>query len=161
MTKDELIARLEGLTGPDREADGEVMFSLFAKPAGQNGYLWPEDDPSWAFAIKFPGKDRAWFEKVRGTAERETIIIWRDGDPILMNSLRVPPLTASLDAAIALVERMLPGCRWRVEHLPPSGETAFGKPCWATCGMPGEQEQAVASKPAIALLIALLRSLKA
>lgn len=107
------VARLKSGGGADRALDGEIMFSLFAKPVGQNGYLWPEDNPSWSFAIRFPGKNKEWFEKNRGT-NRETILVWRDGDPILMNSLRVPPLTASLDAGKALIDRILPGWMWTV-----------------------------------------------
>lgn len=111
----DLIATLQGLTQPSREVDAEIMFDLFAKPVGQRedggpvGYLWPEDNPSWSFGISFPGKDREWFKKCRKKIDGETLVIERDGAPVLMNSLRVPALTASLDAAIALCERVLPG----------------------------------------------------
>lgn len=44
--------------GPSRALDGEIMFALYAKPVGDRGFLWPEDDPSWSFAIRFPGKTR-------------------------------------------------------------------------------------------------------
>lgn len=114
----DLKARVEAATGPDREIDGEVMFDLFAKPVGDNGYLWPEDDPSWLFAMRFPGKDRSWFERNRRRDCRDTIVIWRDGDPILMNELRVPKLTASLDAALALVERVLPETGYDLDYVP-------------------------------------------
>ena len=88
---------------PSRELDGEIMFTLFAKPVGERGYLWPGDNASWSFAMRFPGKDLAWFKSVRRLdPDKETILVWRDGDPILMNDLRVLKLTSSLDAAVTL-----------------------------------------------------------
>lgn len=103
----ELIEKLEKATGPDRTLDAEIMFDLYAKPVGKHesdggpsGYLWPEDNPSWSFAIRFPGKDREWFEKVRDG--KELLLIERDGALVLVNDLRVPPLTGSLDAAMKL-----------------------------------------------------------
>lgn len=108
----DLIERLERATGPDRELDAEIMFDLFAKPVGTNkidggpsGYLWPEDNPSWSFGIRFPGKDRAWFADVRRKIGGETLLITRDGALVLMNSLRIPSLTNSLDAALTLFVR--------------------------------------------------------
>lgn len=149
MTKSEILDALRNAKGPDRELDGEIMFRLFAKPVGDKGYIWPEDNPSWSFAIRFPGKDREWFAKCR-LKDQETILVWRDGDPILMNSLRVPKLTASLDAAIALVERVRPGCiaciiTGPIEHA-------------AYIRNPGNMAVTFhsAATPAIALLIALL-----
>lgn len=115
-----LIEKLRGLKGPDREVDAEIMFDLFAVPTGKKddggpvGYLWPEDSPSWNFGIRFPGKDREWFDDVRKGSDRETLLIERDGALVLMNSLRIPPLTASLDAVTALIERELPGWAWKV-----------------------------------------------
>jgi hypothetical protein len=123
----------EQATGPDRELDAAIMFDLYAKPVGQHkedggptGYLWPEDNASWAFGHRFPGKDREWFTKVRhrkdissnclecgSSFKRETLVIERDGALVLMNELRIPPLTASLDEAKSLVPD---GWFWRVGH---------------------------------------------
>ena len=149
-----LIERLESGSGKDRELDGDVMFTLFAKPAGERGYLWPEDNPSWSFAIRFPGKDRAWFDKRRGR-DQETIVIWRDGDPILMNSLRVRPLTSSLEAALEIAEAVLPGWLWRVQWT--------GKQYIHTRHgdlMAGEYGEGGSDSPARATLIAVLRALE-
>lgn len=100
---------------PSRDLDGEIMFTLFAKPVGERGYLWPEDNASWSFAMRFPGKDLAWFKSVRRLdTDKETILVWRDGDPILMNALRVLKLTSSLDAAVTLV----PEGAWRETNGP-------------------------------------------
>jgi hypothetical protein len=151
-----LIARLEQGSREDRELDGELMFTAFARPAGPTGYLWPEDNPSWSFAIRFPGKDREWFDKCRGP-DRETIVIWRDGDPILMNSLRVRPLTSSLDAALAFTESAAP--EWTVHDI------HHGKRLWtvhicrrgdAMTEVDGEHESF-----ARAVLIATLKALEA
>lgn len=113
----DLISRVRSATGPDRELDAEIMFDLFATPVGRKydggpmGYLWPEDNPSWSFGIRFPGKDRTWFKDVRKRIDGETLVIERDGANVLMNALRIPKLTASLDAAIELCERVLPNAR--------------------------------------------------
>src|SRR5690606_8091010 len=93
-----LIEKLSGIKGPDREVDAEIMFDLFAVPTGKKGdggpagYLWPEDNHSWSFGIRFPGRDREWFAVVRKGIDRETLLIERDGALVLMNGLRIPPL---------------------------------------------------------------------
>lgn len=160
----DLLARVEGATGPDREIDAAVMFDLFAKPVGARddggptGYLWPEDNPSWNFGIRFPGKDREWFTAARQKIDGETLTIWRDDAWVLMNSLRIPPLTASVDAAIALVERTLPGWRWVVRRAYPEDD---GRPLHVSYveQVDGENFGAIAPTPALAILAALLRAL--
>ena len=145
-------ARLERATGPDRELDGEIMFSLFAKPVGVNGFLWPEDNPSWSFAIRFPGKDREWFKKY---PDKETILIWRDGDPILMNDLRVPKLSASIDAADALRKRVLPDSFRRSGDTEPIEGKYFNAAVWDEFS-----SQCVdASTEPLAILLATIRAL--
>lgn len=105
---------VEKCTGPDREIDAQIMFDLFAKPVGKKsdggptGYLWPEDNPSWSFGIRFPGKDRDWFKKHSREPDDETLLIWRDDAWVLMNALRIPRLTASLDASERLRMALLP-----------------------------------------------------
>jgi hypothetical protein len=109
-----LAERCEKATASDREMDAAIMFDAFAVPVGQmsdggpRGYLWPSDNPSWSFGIRFPGKDRDWFAKQRQGDEKETLLIERDGALVLMNDLRVPALTASLDAITALIGREFP-----------------------------------------------------
>lgn len=110
-TTTDLVKRLEaGDTG--REIDAEIMFDFFAKPVASRGrikaYLWPEDSPSWSFGL-WCEPDRR--EKIIAARKHhdETLLIERDGGLVLMNSLRVPNLTTSLDAAVALVERVRPG----------------------------------------------------
>lgn len=144
------IEKLRDLKGPDREVDAEIMFDLFAVPTGKKGdggpigYLWPEDNPSWSFGIRFPGKDREWFDAVRKGSGGETLLIERDGALVLMNSLRIPTLTASLDAVTALIER--DGYQWLREHQ--DSMTAY-RP-W------GRRFSASGANNSIALLIAYL-----
>jgi len=159
----DIIERLERAEGPDREMDAEIMFDLFAKPVGKkddggpSGYLWPEDNPSWSFGIRFPGKGREWFTRARAKVDGETLLIERDGALVLMNALRAPKLTASLDAAVALVERMLPDHDWSL--FADNGEAIAGV-------MPASEDgcdEAIShgATPAIALLIALFRAMEA
>lgn len=158
----DLKRRVEEATGPDRELDAAIMFDLFAKPVGSkpdggpSGYLWPEDNPSWNFGLRFPGKDRAWFARtrVRGDDE-ETLLIERDGALVLMNSLRVPRLTASIDATVALIERVLPGWTWRVDG---GHGSRPGADLWLR---PNEYYDGTGATPALALLSALLSALLA
>ena len=106
-----LLAQVEKAEGPDRELDGSIMFDLFAKPVGKapdggpRGYLWPDDNPSWSFGMRFPGKPREWFKP--STEDHEKILIERDGAFVQMNSLRIPALTASVDAAVSIMKRRL------------------------------------------------------
>lgn len=145
---------------PSRELDGEIMFTLFAKPVGERGYLWPGDNASWSFAMRFPGKDLAWFKSVRRLdPDKETILVWRDGDPILMNDLRVLKLTSSLDAAVTLVPHH-DGRRWFWR----AGESSLYRG-WAhlnrvhpdNCDRKDEAS-ANAATPALALCAASLRA---
>lgn len=104
-----LIDQVEEGDGPDRLLDGKIMFYLFAQPAGARGYVWPDDMPGWTFAYHM--KHSAKLDRYR---DIETIE-WRipDGSWILMNHLRVPALTGSLDAALKLLRDALPGFWWR------------------------------------------------
>lgn len=147
-TRDELLALADRCEReePSRELDGEIMFSLFAVPVGKNGYLWPEDDPSWAFAMRFPGKDAAWF-KANSDPQRETILIWREGDPILLNHMRIKPVTSSLDAAVTLVPESAGA------YCAGKAATAVGH-CFASV----DNEECWAKTPALALCAAALRA---
>ena len=165
----DLKRRVEEATGPDRELDAAIMFDLFAKPVGSkpdggpSGYLWPEDNPSWNFGLRFPGKDRAWFARtrVRGDDE-ETLLIERDGALVLVNSLRVPRLTASLDATVALIERVMPGFARHVAYIPniptrkTDAEARLWLPAQQTRGWKKETFSGDGKTEPLALLAALL-----
>lgn len=73
--------------------------------------------------------------------------------------------TRSLDSALALCGRILPGRYWRAAELTP-GEVSGMRPpgnqeFWATVGPAGAQEQAFGFTPALALIAAMLRALLA
>jgi hypothetical protein len=113
----QLALKIEHATTASRELDAEIMFDLYAVPVGKSdidggpiGYLWPEDNPSRVFGIRFPGKDRQWFADTRKRMGGETLVIERDDAPVLMNELRIPPVTASIDAALKLIPE---GWYWR------------------------------------------------
>ena len=89
MTADvlkDLLARVEAAPGPDRELDARIFIAL-DRPAhaAMDDDLIPQPDG----LIGIPGHKRALFE-----AER---------------------YTASIDAAVALVRRVLPGAGWDVQ----------------------------------------------
>lgn len=66
-----------------------------------------------------------------------------------------PKFTASLDAAIALCERVLPGCNYRVEWQAKAATPERG---WASFGKSGEQECAYGYTPALALCAAIIKA---
>lgn len=159
-----LAERVEAATGPDRALDGEIMFELFAKPvAGGRGYLWPEDNPSWSFALAM-GKpvDQKIKDRSAKDAERyneppkEWIEFQRDGRWILMNSLRVPRLTASLDAAMTLVPE---GWGWHLYSDGPTYRASAEIGLHPTGGAMMQVEAASeGDTPALALTAASLRA---
>lgn len=111
-----LQTKLANATVPSRELDAEIMFDLFAEQiSGTRFFLWPEDNPSWSFGMAFPGKDRGWLAQVRKRAPgEETLLIERGGVLVLMNALRIPKITASLDACFDLQGRLSPKIPWNI-----------------------------------------------
>jgi hypothetical protein len=85
-----LLSRLEGLTAPDREADALIMARCFPEWAEiGEPYLSPQcigDEP----------------------------IYWHAPTDSPYRKMPVPELTASLDATVALCERVLPGQLWHI-----------------------------------------------
>lgn len=79
-----LLERVEAATGPDDDLDAEVWLAIVPGASRKNLLAdWPDEEPLWEYH----------------DAERNTL--FRAG--------LVPSLTASIDAALALVERVLPG----------------------------------------------------
>ncbi|MGE0231741.1 MAG: hypothetical protein AB7O39_03380 [Flavobacteriaceae bacterium] len=138
----EIIERLEGADGPDRLTDANVLWitnpEAFAADAG-------DDDAHLKYSYCY-GRG-GW------TLNR--------ADRRYLDTIPVPTYTASLDAAVALVERLLPGHPWTVwsraygavAHQP-EGRT------WSTTNDPLIAE-AWKRTPPIHLLIALFRALQA
>ena len=92
--------------------------------------------------------------------KRERNRAWRYGDRNTQKWYNIPSYTASLDAAVALVERMLPG--WTIANIgQDDGKTWHAelrkghKTSYSTVKLAG------AAVSAIALLLALFRALQA
>lgn len=119
----ELIAKLEGLSGPDREVDIDLGIALGA---------FVEDPDAASYG------------------------------PYLRRRLarRAPALTRSLDAAVALVERKLPGTFYHVAK----GRLTASEPLYGAQLLFGSEEVlgegAHRVNLALALCLALLRSLE-
>ncbi len=136
----DLITRLSKLDAPDREVDAE---------------LW----------LQFtPGATRKTLEVKSATNQWAPYAIdeTRDETGYLIT---VPAYTASVDAAVALAERVLPGWKWRVgrTELFPNGWAYVHKYDPSNCGRADEAACAdgTVANPAIALCIALLRAKEA
>lgn len=132
-----LIERLEKADGPDRELDELIRCALLAEPGAyveksQFNGEWCIYKGEWAGRPKL-------YERPR-SVPRE---LW-DGS-----------LTASIDAAVALAERVLPGrsvmMGWR--------QASNTKP-WARVGLWPDPD-ATGATPALALVTATLRALSA
>ena len=119
----ELLERVEKATGPDREMDARICAAIDFREDWMKGDTTP--------------------------------LMWRSNGHVSMGKngpgYRTPEITASLDAALALVNEKLPGCQWTVEP----------GLCWIrvlTANDVDEFQGASACTP-IAVLSALLRTL--
>lgn len=144
----ELRERLEAASGPDREIDVWMHAVL--------GFDTPRVD------IYFPeGTLQHWWKQSHlrfgGAGTRDPLRLIRPfTDPIH----EVPTYTSSLDAALALVERKLPGWGWQVHSKSDSPHND----CFAFLGedvADGPAYRAYAKTPALALCLALLRAVEA
>ncbi len=135
----DLITRLSKLDAPDRGMDAEIEVAVRRIEAARSGLA----EEYWA----------NWQASPDGTVY----------DPHTRYSSN--PFTASVDAAIALAERVLPGWKWRVgrTELFPNGWAYMHKYDPSNCDRTDEAACAdgKAANPAIALLIALLRAKEA
>ncbi len=89
---DGLIEKIEGLDGPDRDVDAEICIALQYGGENSEGASNVRTDPDWEGDLIF---------EIEGDTQPECC------NPI-------PALTSSLDAAIALVERVLPEQWWNI-----------------------------------------------
>jgi hypothetical protein len=131
----DLIERVEGATGPDREIGVTVLASLLA-PTPVTISKSPFNGAWCAYEIDWKGKERLW----------QTPMPFR----------QMGCVTESLDAALALCERVLPGADWHLQTLPDgrAGFTAF-------IIQLDQIAVAVAPTPAISLILAMLKALQA
>jgi hypothetical protein len=128
----ELLARVEAATGPDRALDSAIAIAL---RVGAEGY------PRSPLGTFRPGYVQA--------------DLGRDGWSV---GWRTEPYTASLDAALALVARALPG-GWHV-NLGRTYRDKSGRGPWmAYLENDPDEAQAHAPTASLALLAAMLRAL--
>jgi hypothetical protein len=127
----ELIARVEGASGPDRGLDVYVAQAVDKPTTLLNGQTF--DQAVAGFPNDLDGIARHW--------------------PVLA-------YTASLDAAISLLERVLPGATWAVF----GADAAFDMPLCEASVADAESfdsTKALAPTPALALVLAILKALDA
>jgi hypothetical protein len=129
---DALIERVRGATEPSRELDRDIAIATFKGC---------EDNHERARKVLISYGAQPWNFEVSG---------------ISGVSLRTPePVTSSLDAAIALAERVLPG--W-------AGEVDFGgtglQQAWMHEPSGARSFTSQSSTPALALILAILTALK-
>jgi len=101
MTIEELIAALEKSVGPSRELDADITLSVIPEFSGWIKHPnLKNDSPSWMHGDLWP--DHQQFHEW----------LMRKGAAL---SVQASPFTSSIDAAVSLVERVLPD--WRIENL--------------------------------------------
>lgn len=84
--REELLTRVQKATGPDREIDGDIAEMFDAAPS---------------HLPRVTGVGRSW--------------LWAEFvEPDSWETWGAPEYTASIDAALALVERVLPGWKWQI-----------------------------------------------
>lgn len=138
-----LIARLEAAGVGSRELDGAVWYAIH-EPDVEHGCLHVE-------------------QTEQGPMEVLTCELGSKYADCVGN------YTTSLDAALALAERVLPGCGWDVAsktpHIQACLDPELGEPCakhphWAmvTVGHVGTRRYHDGATPALALCIAILRA---
>ena len=147
MTLSSLIERVEAASGPDDKLHAEILCALLA-PEG-----------SMVEQSRFNGR---WCVYEPATRGNEPFRIWQTPNPWRQDGQDV---TESLDAVIALCERVLPADHHSIygELVVPSGVCEMsitlkeGGKAWAT----SPEYSGVGRTPALALLLALLRAKQA
>ena len=123
----ELIERLEKAEGPDREIDADLV-CVCCPGALVSQYIASDAEPSVFHAHALGLSDRS----------------------------DVPAYTSSLDAALSLVERKLPGVHWSVSNaaVKPRANVWMPQPTRPIMG-----PYSSGATPALAVCLALLRAL--
>ena len=168
MSYSEIIERLENATGPDRSLDVLVYVACgFGSIMEQHGNHYnPLRADGRRQLHSFIGEEKGPYQP--NEAEDVSGMVGWD-------VFTVPPFTASLDAAIALVERMLPGCEITMtdthgdflsEHEPRHSADIMRGLIWSSHDgfpQPDYETQADASSATrpLALIIAMFRALEA
>lgn len=142
----DLLARVRGASGEDRWLDAEICAALRVVP--------DFDDSIYILPLKID-VERDWDgPRIRVFTEREGGKEWREA------SRRAPFLTASVDACIALAERVLPG----MNRIIGKGRTRPDEPLYGAQILDGEKpigEGESEHSEALALLASILSALLA
>lgn len=150
MTLSDLITALEHAEGPSRELDARIAAAIEPHRFDAPGFT-PER-PIPAFRLD----------------ESESAIRFDKGG--IMDLRLFPPVTGSVDEAIALCERVLPGWGWDVasntDHIKRCLDPELGKPIgkhphWAAVSNISRMKFEDAATPALALCLATLKALQA
>jgi len=112
----ELVERVRRATGADREIDRELYLAFECKPLPPEGMTFDWIEEGW------PGRGHV---KPHGLVTH-----YRDNSPT--DGMLSPHYTASIDATLGLVERLLPGWRYAVvkQENSASPATPDGFHCW-------------------------------
>ena len=105
---DELIARLVAARGPDRELDAQVWV-VTGPTDGVVGLCGFEADAAWHYEYDAEG---------RFPGDVVEYAVNPDGKRLPQARREAPPFTASIDAALTLLERKLPGWTHGHEKFP-------------------------------------------
>lgn len=135
----DLLAKLERATGPDRELDALIDIACGPKPLGDIEHwvnLW---DHGWRLGRE-PG--HVYMRQHAGADEYA--------------NYPSPAVTASLDAALALVERVLPGWGFDITYRAAWGNCTA---CVIANDRRAPPHTGAGATPAFALLSALIRAL--
>ncbi len=145
---EELIAELEKATGPDRELDARIAATLEPHRFDAPGFTPIRPIPNF------------WLDKSEGA------IRFEGGG--LMDTRFFPAVTASVDAAVALVNRVLPGWHWTISNNNRRFTDQEWKGPWASISsdefnndVPGHEDDyfdAFVATPALSILTAVLRA---
>lgn len=136
VVREELIKRVEAAGSPSRLLDADIQLLLGQEPNEHYKHPWRRpillaEEHRWPGVLEYV--------EISGVSARAA-----------------PHFTSSLDAALSLCERALPGTEWEISTL--YGVTA------ATVGLNDAvngQTRATAATPALALCLATLRALSA
>ena len=138
-----LIERLESASGPDRVLDGDLVLALGGPPDDAMPF---QSEVAWTY--RGGGE---WFTPSPRSIGLD--IVWR-----------CPAYTGSLDSALSLVERKLPGRDIVLEIKELMTDGVVRRITDATIGAPYYSDEKATSgygsNPPLALLIALLKALQ-
>lgn len=136
-----LISRVEKATGPDRGLDAEISAVLEPHLFDAPGFTPERPIPSFRYD---PSEN----------------VIRFDGGGI-MDVRFFPPVTSSIDAAVSLAERVLPGWGWGITHGSEKEEDIQGNVFPKQVPMPAHLDcYGYHRVPAIALVLATLRAVQ-